>query len=151
MSTAAQEAAAKDAAERVEQMIQLTARLTDQLAVEAQAFEARRPHEVAAQVQETARLANLYRHESGRIKAKPDLIMAAPLEVRMKLMRATEAFEAVLARHGRALAAAKAVTEGLVQAIAREVSEQRAAGSPYGSNGGRGGGDATAITLNKRA
>jgi hypothetical protein len=142
---------ATEAADQIEQMIKLTARLTDQLAVEAKAFEARRPHEVAAQVEETAKLANLYRHESGRIKANPELVLAADRDSRMKLMQVTEAFEAVLARHGRALAAAKAVTEGLVHAIAREVSEQRAAAAPYGATGRVGAGDPTAITLNKRA
>ena len=47
-------------------------------------------------------------------------------------MRATEAFEAVLARHGRALEAAKTVTEGLVRAIAEEVARSRSAGTGYG-------------------
>jgi hypothetical protein len=140
-----------EAAERIEQMIALTARLTDQLAIEAQAFEARRPHEVAAQVEETAKLANLYRHEAGRLKSNRELVLAADAEARLRLMRVTEAFEAVLARHGRALAAAKFVTEGLVQAIAREVSEQRGKTAAYGADGRSGAGDATAITLNRRA
>ena len=53
---------ANDAADRVEQLIALTRRLTDLLAEEARAFEARRPHEVAARAEETGRLANIYRH-----------------------------------------------------------------------------------------
>lgn len=142
---------AADAADRVEQMIRLTERLTGMLAAEAAAFEARRPQEALAQAEETARLANLYRHEAARIKADPSLVQGAPTEAHGRLVRATEAFEAVLARHGRALNAARSVTEGIVQAIAEEVASSRSAVSPYGATGRAGLGDATAITMNKTA
>ena len=86
------------------------------------------------------------------MRADPSLVAGAPVEAREPLIQATAGFEAVLARHGRALAAAKTVTEGLVQAIAAEVvASARAAVSPYGANGQAPTGDATAITLNKRA
>ena len=57
----------------------------------------------------------------------------------------------MLARHGRAIAAAKTVTEGLVQAIAEEVAATRSARSPYGADAKAPRADATAITLSKRA
>ena len=142
---------AHDAADRVEQLGVLTRRLTDLLAAEAAAFEARRPQDVAAGSEETVRLANLYRHESARIKADPGLIAEAPLAARRTLMETTQAFEAVLARHGRALAAAKTVTEGIVQAIAEEVVAARKARTPYGADGRTPAPDGAAITLNKRA
>ncbi|HEX8231826.1 MAG TPA: flagellar basal body protein [Caulobacteraceae bacterium] len=143
--------AATDAADRVDQLIRLTERLTGLLATEATAYEARRPHEVASQVEETARLANAYRHESARIKADPSLVASASAPARERLIRATEAFEAVLARHGRALHAAKAVAEGLVQAIAQEVADARAAISPYQAGGRQAPANASAITLNRTA
>jgi hypothetical protein len=142
---------AADAADRVEQLTALTRRLTDLLAEEARAFEARRPHEVAARAEETGRLANIYRHETARIKADPSLIAGAPVEGRRTLIAATETFEAVLARHGRALGAAKAIAEGLVHAIAEEVSNARSAVSPYRPDGRAAKGEASAITLNKTA
>jgi predicted RNA-binding protein YlqC (UPF0109 family) len=37
------------------------------------------------------------------------------LAARTKLVRATEGFDAVLARHGRAIEAARTITEGLVK------------------------------------
>ena len=55
-------ATADDAAERVEQLILLTERLTGLVAEQAQAFEARRPHDAVIHLEETGRLANLYRH-----------------------------------------------------------------------------------------
>lgn len=139
------------AAENVERLILLTERLTEQMAADAKAFEARRPHDAAARVDETARLANLFRHESARVRQDPRLVAAAPAELRDRLMRASEAFDAVLARHGRALHAAKTVTEGIVRAIAEEVSSARSAGTGYGPGARTQAAPATAITLNRRA
>ena len=142
---------AENAADRVDQLILLTERLTELVALEAQAFESRRPQDAAVHVEETSKLANLYRHESSRVRANPGLVSAADLKQRTRLIRATEAFDAVLARQGRALEAAKTVTEGLVRAIAEEVAVQRQKGVSYDADGMSGVAGATAITLNQRA
>lgn len=143
--------AANDAADRVDQLIILTERLTDLIGQECRAFEARRPHEAVGNIDETSRLANLYRHESLRVRADVGLVQGAPLEKRMRLIRATEAFDAVLARHGRALEAAKTVTEGIVRAVAEEVANNRATGAGYGPSAAATSGPATAVTLNRSA
>jgi hypothetical protein len=147
--------AAENAADRVDQLVILTERLTELVAAQALAFEQHRPQDAAGFVEETSRLANLYRHESARVRAKPAMIAEAPLAERLRLTRATEAFDAVLARQARALDAAKTVTEGLVRAIAEEVAVQRQKGaaSAYGPTGERTAkpADGSAITLNKRA
>ena len=139
--------------DRVEKMIELSERLTELVAQDAQAFEQRRPLDVARNLEESSRLANLYRHEAARLRAAPHLIEQAPIQVRARLVRATEAFEAVLARQGRALEAARTVTEGLVRAIAEEVASQRAGAGSYGPGASApdAAGSATAITLNRRA
>lgn len=143
---------ALDATDRVEQLVILTERLTELVALEAQAFEQQRPQEAMAHIEETSRLANIYRHESARVRANPAMVASAPLAQRTRLIRATEAFDSVLARQGRALDAAKTVTEGLVRTIANEVAAQRTTGSGYGLKGGPSApGSATSITLNKRA
>jgi hypothetical protein len=144
---------APDATDRVEQLILLTDRLTELIAMEAQAFEQHRPQDAAVHIEETSKLANIYRHESARVRANPGLIATAPRDLRAKLIRSTEAFDAVLARQGRALEAAKTVTEGLVRAIADEVATQRASTANYGP-GARVNAPvavSTSITLNKRA
>ena len=144
--------AATDAADRVEQLVILTERLTELIAKQALAFEQRRPQDAASMLEETSRLANLYRHESARVRADPRMVESAPLEARTRLVRATEGFDAVLARQGRAIEAARTVTEGLVKCIAEEVASQRSQASVYGSSGLQSAGPtATAITLNKRA
>ncbi len=144
--------AASDAADRVEQLVILTERLTELIASQALAFEQRRPQDAAAMLEETSRLANLYRHESARVRADPRMIESAPLEARTRLVRATEAFDSVLARQGRAIEAARIITEGLVKCIAEEVASQRTKATAYGATGLQSpGATATAITLNKRA
>ena len=144
--------AATDATDRVEQLIILTERLTALIAEQAAFFETRRPNGAAAMHEEISRLANLYRHESARVRADTTMVASAPLEARTRLVRATEGFDAVLARQSRALEAARTVTEGLVKAIAEEVADQRTQGCTYGAGGRQApGANATAITLNKRA
>ena len=127
--------AAIDADDRVHQLTLLTERLTDLIAKEATAFETHRPHEAAQYVEETAKLANVYRHESLRVRHNVALVEAARPELRQRLMRATEAFDAVLARQSRAVNAAKTVTEGIISAVAEDLSARRTQNSPYGARG----------------
>jgi hypothetical protein len=143
-------ALAGDPTQRVEQLIILTERLTKFLNAELKAVEARRPQDAAANSAETQRLANVYRHESARIRADPSLIAGAPEPLRRRLMEVTKLFDAVLARHGRALYAAKTITEGLVRAIAEEVAVQRRRVAAYGPEARQYRADASAITLNRR-
>lgn len=137
--------------DRVEQLLVLTETLTGRLGAEAAAFEARRPITDVRELEETARLANLYRHECTRVKMSPDLIAAAEPGSRKKLAEATKAFEEMLERHAHALAAAKAITEGLVRTIAGEVAAARPPAAGYGASGRAAAGDARAVTLNQRA
>jgi hypothetical protein len=141
---------AVEAEERVANLVILCGRLGMLLTEETSALEAHRPQEIANQA-ETQRLANLYRHESARIRAEPALVAPASAASRRRLLGAVQTFEAVLARHGRAVAAAKTVSEGLVQAIAVEIGAQRAAVAPYGPGARAGDAPAAAIALNKRA
>jgi hypothetical protein len=140
-----------DGDDRAEQLIALTERLTLRLADEIRALDARRPQALSAGAEETMRLANLYRHESLRIRQDPSLLNGAKAELRKKLIKATAAFQTVLTRHGRAVTAAKTLTEGLVQAIAMEVAVQRSRAAGYGPTALAAVGDASAITLNRRA
>jgi hypothetical protein len=138
--------------QRIVELIALTERLTALIAEQAKAFEARRPQDAARSMEETTRLANAYRHEAQRVREDPLQLSSAPLALRARLIRATEAFDAVIARQGRALTAAKTITEGLVHAIAHEVAIQRSRGSSYGPTGAKPDiGPITAVTLNQRA
>lgn len=141
---------AEDAADRVEQLVALTERLAAAIGRDLADFEARRPQDAAPRMAETTRLANMYRHESARVRRDPSLIAAAPAAARAELRRATEAFETVLARHAQAVAAAKTVTEGLVQAIAEELAASAAGAAAYGPKGGAASAASRPLALNKR-
>lgn len=139
------------ASARVRQITRLTEDLTDRLINETRAFEARRPQDVAAGMAETQEMANTYRRESAQLKANPALLAPVPMTERLGLIQATEAFEAVLARHGRAVEAARVISEGLVKAIAEEVAAARPPASAYGATGRAASGDGRAVTLNRTA
>jgi hypothetical protein len=134
----------------LEAVVKLTERLTALLAEQARAFEQHRPHDAAAGLPEVTRLTQIYTAASAAVRAQPKLVEAAPAQLRRRLLTATEAFDAVLQRQGRALAASKSITEGLVRAIADEIAVTRNVGRAYGPGAARPA-PATAITLNRKA
>lgn len=129
----------------------LTERLTERLVIEGRAFANRRPQDVLGGMAETQDLANQYRRESIQVKANPALVSAAPAGDRQALVKATERFNEILAKHARAVEAARIISEGLVQTIAGEVAAARAMGTGYGATGRAAAGDGRAITLNRSA
>lgn len=140
-----------NATARVRQLIDLTERLTASLGAEAKAFEAHRPQDAAASLAGTQDLANAYRRESAQVKARPEVLAAAPASERAALVRVTEAFETMLNRHSRAIEAARIISEGLVKTIAAEVAAQRGSPSAYGASGRAHAGDGRAVAFNRTA
>lgn len=140
-----------NATARIRQLIDLTERLTASLGAEAKAFEAHRPQDAAASLAGTQDLANAYRRESAQVKANPQVLAAAPASERTALIKVTEAFEAVLSRHARAIEAARIISEGLVKTIAAEVASQRGNPSAYGASGRASAGDSRAVAFNRTA
>jgi hypothetical protein len=140
-----------DPGQHVDHLTALTERLTERLLAEVQAFKAQRPQDTQASAAETIRLANIYRQESARVAKDPSLVSAAPPEKRRRLVEATKTFDEVLARHGRTLKAAKAITEGLIRSIAQAVAAKRSVQPGYGPGAKTWAGDATAISFNQRA
>lgn len=140
-----------EAAVHVRRLIGLTDALSDRLETETRAFVERRPQDIVDGLTKTQDMANLYRRETAQLKATPALAASAPVADRQTLIRATQRFEAVLARHATAVQAARVVSEGVVQAIAAEVAASRASGAGYGASGRAAASDGTAITLNRSA
>lgn len=140
-----------EAAVHVRRLTGLTEALSDRLETETRAFAERRPQDIVEGLGRTQDMANLYRRETAQLKATPALAASAPIADRQTLIRATQRFEAVLARHATAVQAARVVSEGVVQAIATEVAASRASGAGYGASGRAATSDGTAITLNRSA
>ena len=134
----------------LEAMVDVTERLTCLIEGQARAFERHRPQDAATTLTEVARLANLYRAGSAEVRASPGKLNEAPAALRARLLSATQAFETALERQGKALAASKVITEGVVKAIADEIAARRSIGQAYGPGAPRRA-TATAITLNRQA
>lgn len=123
---------ATDPADRADQLLTLTQRLTDLLERETALYQARRPTEVAPFRDEKARLANIYRQECQRIANEPSLISGAPEDVRAKLATATDAFNVALEANIASVHALKTINEGLIKAVADHVADMRVAQAGYG-------------------
>ena len=126
---------ADDATDRVAQLTTLTERLTGLMAEDLADLEARRPTDTAvrlARAEELGRLANMYRHESARVRRDPTLVASAPAADRTRLKTATVVFDATLTRHSQAVDAARTISEGRVRAIAEEMAATRPVASGYG-------------------
>lgn len=136
---------------RVRQLIDLTRRLSERLSAETQAFEERRPRDIAEGLAATQELANLYRRDSSHVKADPALLADAPLADRKELIDVTRAFEAILAKHARAVDAARIISEKLVRTIAHEITASRTPASAYAADGRAAKGDGRAVAFNRTA
>ena len=139
------------ASARVRQLIDLTRALTRRLSDELAAFEAQRPQDVAAGLAQTQDLANRYRRESAQLKADPSGLAHAPVADRTALIKATEAFEAILNRHARAVEAARIISEGLVRTLAAEIRSQSGVPNAYGATGQATPTDGSAVAFSRSA
>ncbi len=127
--------AAANATERAQQLIVLTARLGERLVSETASLAARRPQDILEGIEETRNLSNLYRHESMRIKADPTLLAGLSPADKKTLREATELFQERLHKYELAVNAAKTITEGIISAVAEDMSSRRRQTSPYGARG----------------
>lgn len=126
---------ADDAKDRAEQLLLLTDRLIEYIADETRRIEARGPPLDGAAADEKNRMANAYRLELARIKQDRALLEGAPAALLDLLKQRTATLHEHLARHETALGAVKLITEGLVQAMAEEISRQRGGAAGYGAQG----------------
>jgi hypothetical protein len=126
---------AENPADRAEQLLMLSERLTVLVAEETRRIVARETPLEGAEADEKNRLANAYRLELARIKQEPTLIEGAPPALLAKLRHSTVTLQSALSEHELQLNAVKIVSEGLVHAMAEEVVRQRGGGVGYGATG----------------
>jgi hypothetical protein len=128
---------ADDAADRAEQLVLVTERLTVLVAEDTRRIDARLAPLDGAEGEEKTRLANTYRLELARIKHDRSLVEGAKPATLERLKISTVTLHEALAAHELALGAVKLVSEGLVHAMAEEVARQRNGEANYGATGGR--------------
>lgn len=144
---------ADDAADRVGQLIALSQRLMEMIDLERGLMEQRQPLPQGAHDDERNRLVNAYRLEMARIKQDPSLIEGAPKGDIETLKTTTTALHAALDRYAAALEAVRAVSEGLLRAMAEALAAQSAGPRTYAASGGyeQPAGAPPSVALNQRA
>ena len=143
---------ADDAADRAEQLLALTQRLRALIAAEADAMRARLPLPDGPALEEKQRLVNAYRLEMTRIAQDNALIATAPASTLNALRAATQSLQDALGRHDAELSAVRAISEGLVEAMAEDIARQESARAGYGAKGGPAASQrAPAVVVNKTA
>jgi len=114
---------------RIEYLLTLTARITDALSADIAALESGKFQSLRSTDPEVERLCALYGREvaglkaAGGVKARSD---------KAKLLRKTAAqLNELLARHQNLVTAMRNASEGIVQAVAKEVQKNRESAAPY--------------------
>ncbi|MFC7291809.1 flagellar basal-body protein FlbY [Hirschia litorea] len=127
--------AAHDGADRADQLIAITQRLSTLISEEIVAHQENRLDATSQDWAEKEKLAHAYRIEIANIRANPTLLAEASQAQKEELKNTVEAFRELSERHANALLASKEVTEGLVRALTEEVATSRAAPAGYGRAG----------------
>lgn len=117
---------------RAEQMLRLTERLAGQIGLELSALVAQNPEALNDTLEETRQLTNLYRYETSRIQTDPSLLSGITPDQKRRLREATLSLRKVSEQHERAITACKAITEGLIGAIAQQAARHQQGNLPYG-------------------
>jgi hypothetical protein len=134
-SSASPSASSATAVERADQLLAVATRLVALVRAEIEALKAHRLDGGSTDFAEKERLAHIWRLEVTQVRANPSVLAGATAAQKAALRDVSHELETALEGHTQALEARKAVTEGLVRAIADEVAATRRAPSAYGRSG----------------
>ena len=121
-------------APRMERLISLAERLVTVLEADIAALKAGKPGEMKSMDPENQKLSVLYGREAQNFDIR--IAKSAPVSLRQRFMAITAKFREVLQLHSRMLARVKNASEGMVQAIAREVERINTPTRTYGPQSG---------------
>jgi len=115
---------------KIERLIAMAERLTKALEADIVALKAGTPSKMMSTDPEIQKLSALYGREAQDFDIR--IARAAPQPLRIRFMTITAKFREVLQLHARLLARVKNASEGMIQAIAREVERMNAPLRTYG-------------------
>lgn len=115
---------------RIERLISLAERLVKVLEADIAALKAGKPGEMKSMDPENQKLSVIYGREAQNFDIR--IAKSAPPSLRQRFLAITAKFRDVLQLHSRMLARVKNASEGMVQAIAREVERINAPTRNYG-------------------
>lgn len=132
---------------RIERLISLAERLVLALEEDIAALKAGKPGEMRSMDPEIQKLSVIYGREAQNFDIR--IAKAAPLKLRERFLLVTAKFRDVLQLHARMLARVKHASEGMIQAIAREVERMNAPTRTYGPTPGYKPAQSGAMVFNK--
>ena len=121
-------------APRMERLIALAERLVLALEADIVALKAGKPGEMRSMDPEIQKLSVIYGREAQNFDIR--IARSAPPSLRNRFLAITAKFREVLQMHARMLTRVKNASEGMVQAIAREVERINAPTRTYGPQSG---------------
>ena len=145
---------AKDTNDYLEQMVLLTKRLCEITQNQLTELDSNELTDVKPLNDEVSRLAAAYSSETRRIAQNPDLLQSGNPALKAALRDCTEKFRDLMEKHENALERKMRLTEGLVQAIAKEAMNARPTPISYGAGGIKTAparANTTAIALDRKA
>jgi hypothetical protein len=132
---------------RIERLISMAERLVVALEADIAALKAGKPAEMISMKPEIQRLSALYGREAQNFDIR--IAKSAPPSLRQKFVAITTKFREVLMLHGRMIARVKNASEGMIQAIAREVERVNQTRATYGPRPGYAPKSSGAMVYNK--
>ncbi len=117
---------------KLERLISMAERLITALETDIAALKAGAPAKMVSLDPEIQKLTAVYGREAQNFDIR--IAKAAPLALRTRFMAITAKFREVLQLHARMLTRVKNASEGMIQAIAREVERMNAPTRTYGPN-----------------
>ena len=115
---------------RLERLISMAERLIAALESDIAALNAGTPAKMVSLNPEIQKLSAVYGREAQNFDIR--IAKAAPVALRTRFLTITAKFREVLQLHARMLARVKNASEGMIQAIAREVERMNAPTRTYG-------------------
>lgn len=132
---------------RIERLISLAERLVVALEADIAALKAGKPADMKSMDPEIQKLSLLYGREAQNFDIR--LAKAAPDGLRERFLAVTAKFRQVLELHARILTRVKNASEGMIQAVAREVERMNAPTRTYSPSPGYRPPPAGAMLFNK--
>jgi hypothetical protein len=128
----------------VEDVIDVTQRLTALLEREIELLKNLRPQDIRDLQQDKTTLAVTYERQIRELRAKPALLGTADSKLKERLRQTTMRFQMILAENERAIRAVKTVSERLMRAVVAAVADRKSGSPAYTRAGIVTGGAATA-------
>ena len=132
---------------KIERLITMAERLIVALEGDIAALKAGTPNQMVSMDPEIQKLSVIYGREAQNFDIR--IAKAAPLALRTRFLTITAKFREVLQLHARMLVRVKNASEGMIQAIAREVDRMNAPTRTYGPQSSYKAQPAGAMVFNK--